>query len=106
MVGGTALSLYYRQRMSVDIDLFSEADYGSLDFKEIDDYLRKNYFYTDGPDITPIGMIKSYYVGRNADESVKLDLYYTDPFRDDVPLFNGIRLASKAEIATMKLDVV
>ena len=34
LVGGTALSLYYGHRMSVDIDLFSDAEYGSLDFKK------------------------------------------------------------------------
>ncbi|QSB25294.1 nucleotidyl transferase AbiEii/AbiGii toxin family protein [Flavobacterium sp. CLA17] len=106
LVGGTALSLYYGQRMSVDIDLFSDADYGSLDFKAIDDYLRINYFYVDSLDISPVGMGKSYYVGRNAEESVKLDLYYTDTFIDEVKLFNTLRLASRSEITAMKLDVV
>lgn len=106
LVGGTALSLHYGHRMSVDIDLFSDADYGSLDFKAIDDYLRANYFYADSMDIAPIGMGKSYYVGRSADESVKLDLYYTDTFIEEAQLFNNLRLASKAEIAAMKLDVV
>lgn len=106
LVGGTALSLYYGHRMSVDIDLFSDADYGSLDFKAMDDYLRKNYFYVDSMDIAPIGMGKSYYVGRSAEESVKLDIYYTDDFIEEVTELNGIRLASKAEITAMKLDVV
>lgn len=106
LVGGTALSLYYGHRMSVDIDLFSDADYGSLDFKAIDLYLRSNYFYVDSLDISPMGMGKSYYVGRSSEESVKLDLYYTDDFIFPVENFNGLRLASKAEIAAMKLDVV
>ena len=106
LVGGTALSLYYGHRMSVDIDLFSDAEYGTLDFKRIDAYLKAHYFYVDSMDIAPIGMGKSYYVGRSADESVKLDLYYTDPFIDNVHESNGIRLASKAEIVAMKLDVV
>jgi predicted nucleotidyltransferase component of viral defense system len=106
LVGGTALSLYYGHRMSVDIDLFSDADYGSLDFKAMDDYLKAHYFYVDSMDITPVGMGKSYYVGRNIEESVKLDLYYTDAFIDELYEFNGIRLASRAEIAAMKLDVV
>lgn len=106
LVGGTALSLYYGHRMSVDIDLFSDADYGSLDFKAMDDYLRSNYFYVDSLDIAPIGMGKSYYVGRNPEECVKLDLYYTDAFIEEVQEFDGIRLASKSEIAAMKLDVV
>ncbi|WP_316633070.1 nucleotidyl transferase AbiEii/AbiGii toxin family protein [uncultured Flavobacterium sp.] len=106
LVGATALSLYYGHRMSMDIDLFSDADYGSLDFKVMDDYLRGHYFYVDSMDIAPIGMGKSYYVGRSADESVKLDLYYTDHFIDTVQGSGSIRLASKAEITAMKLDVV
>jgi hypothetical protein len=32
LVGGTALSLHRGHRMSVDIDLFTDADYGSVDF--------------------------------------------------------------------------
>jgi hypothetical protein len=106
LVGGTALSLYYGHRMSVDIDLFSDADYGSLDFKAIDDYLRAYYFYVDSMDIQPVGMGKSYYVGRSAEESVKLDLYYTDEFIDALQEYGSIRLASRSEIAAMKLDVV
>lgn len=106
LVGGTALRLYYGHRMSVDIDLFSDADYGSLDFNAIDVYLRAHYFYVDSMDIAPIGMGKSYYVGRSIDESVKLDLYYTDDFIDEVQVFDTLRLASKAEITAMKLDVV
>ncbi|MEO6348232.1 MAG: nucleotidyl transferase AbiEii/AbiGii toxin family protein [Aquaticitalea sp.] len=106
LVGGTALSLYYGHRMSVDIDLFSDADYGSLDFKAIDDYLRTNYFYVDSLDISPVGMGKSYYVGRNAEESVKLDLYYTDAFINEVKLFGTLRLSSRREITAMKIDVV
>lgn len=106
LVGGTALSLYYGHRMSVDIDFFSDADYGSLDFNAIDAYLRAHYFYVDSMDIAPIGMGKSYYVGSSSDESVKLDLYYTDDFIDEVQVFGMLRLASRAEITAMKLDVV
>jgi len=32
LVGGTNLSLLYGHRKSDDIDLFTDADYGSLDF--------------------------------------------------------------------------
>lgn len=106
LIGGTALSLYYGHRMSVDIDLFSDAEYGTLDFNAIDAYLRAHYFYVDSMDIAPMGMGKSYYVGRGSEESVKLDIYYTDDFIDEIQEFNGLRLASKAEIVAMKLDVV
>jgi hypothetical protein len=92
--------------MSVDIDLFSDTDYGTLDFKAVDDYLREHYFYVDTMNIEPIGMGKSYYVGRSAEESIKLDLFYTDAFIDKVQDYDGFRLASKTEITAMKLDVV
>lgn len=36
LVGGTALSLYRGHRESVDIDLFSDAPYDSIDFGAID----------------------------------------------------------------------
>lgn len=39
LVGGTALSLQIGHRMSVDIDMFTDAEYGSIDFDEILNYL-------------------------------------------------------------------
>lgn len=105
LVGGTALSLYYGHRISVDIDLFSAA-YRSLDFKAIDRYLESQYSYVDSLNIEPIGMGKSYYVGTSSIDSIKLNLFYTDPFIDEVQLFDTLRLASKAEITAMKLDVI
>lgn len=46
LIGGTALSLYRGHRMSIDIDLFTDAEYETVDFKAIDTYLRSNFFYT------------------------------------------------------------
>ncbi len=43
LVGGTALSLYRGHRMSVDIDLFTDREYGSVDFEAIDAFLRGTY---------------------------------------------------------------
>lgn len=43
LVGGTALSLQIGHRMSVDIDLFTAAEYGSIDFKEIRSFLENKY---------------------------------------------------------------
>ncbi len=39
LVGGTALSLQLGHRMSVDIDLFTDATYKSIDFKAIRKFL-------------------------------------------------------------------
>src|SRR5664280_1352117 len=93
LIGGTALSLYRGHRKSVDIDLFSDAPYDSIDFGAIDSFLRKTYTYIDTNEYKVIGMGKSYYVGENKDECVKLDLFYTDNFIQDVQLIDGIRLA-------------
>jgi hypothetical protein len=40
LVGGTSLSLQLGHRISVDIDLFTDAPYGSIDFDAINDYLK------------------------------------------------------------------
>ncbi len=106
LVGGTALSLYKGHRESVDIDLFTDAEYGSVDFKAIDSFLRSNYAYVDTNNYEPIGMGKSYFVGDNENNCIKLDLFYTDKFIEEVQLIDDIRLASIPEIIAMKLDVV
>jgi len=106
LVGGTALSLYYGHRMSVDIDLFTDADYGSVDFEALDVYLRKAYPYVDTNAYDVVGMGRSYYVGASQQECIKLDLFYTDPFIAPASEIDGLRLASPGEIAAMKLDVV
>lgn len=107
LVGGTALSLLRGHRMSVDIDLFTDAAYGDINFQQIDAYLRHTFAYispTKLPDI--IGMGTSYIMGESPEQSFKLDLYYTDPFIFTTIDVDGIRLASDKEIAAMKIDVV
>lgn len=106
LVGGTALSLHLGHRESVDIDLFSDAPYGSIDFEEITDFLKRNFDYVDHlADVLP-AMGKSFIVGRNESQAVKLDVFYTDPFIRDMVYTDNIRLASIEEIIAMKIDVV
>jgi predicted nucleotidyltransferase component of viral defense system len=106
LVGGTALSLYRGHRMSVDIDLFSDAEYGTVDFEAIDAFLRNTYPYVDTNDYAVIGMGKSYYIGHSQENCIKLDLFYTDPFIDKEQITDKIRIATVEEIIAMKLDVV
>jgi len=106
LVGGTALSLYRGHRLSVDIDLFTDATYGSINFDDLESYLRNNWQYVDTSNIFPVGMGKSYFVGFNKDNCIKLDLFYTDDFIEDILLIDGIRLASIDEILAMKIDVI
>jgi hypothetical protein len=106
LVGGTALSLHRGHRMSVDIDLFTDAEYGSVDFEAIDTFLRSNYSYVDTNNYDVIGMGKCYFIGDNQLNCIKLDLFYTDKFIDKTILIDGLRLASIEEIIAMKMDVI
>lgn len=105
LVGGTSLSLQIGHRMSVDIDLFTDASYGSVDFVSIDRFFKTHYAYavTNGGQV---GMGTSYFVGKNEQDAVKVDLYYTDPFIQPVIVPDGVRLATVEEIIAMKLDVI
>jgi hypothetical protein len=108
LVGGTALSLHLGHRMSVDIDLFTDASYGSIDFLEQEAYLQQHYPYYSK---SGQGLISawggSYMVGNSDADSLKVDLYYsTDPFIQPVHEEDGIRMATIEEIAAMKIDVV
>jgi len=106
LVGGTALSLYRGHRESVDIDLFSDAPYDSIDFRAIDAFLRSKFSYVDTNEYKVVGMAKSYYVGNSNDDCIKLDLCYTDRFIHEILLIDVIRLATVEEIIAMKIDVI
>jgi hypothetical protein len=106
LVGGTSLSLQLGHRISVDIDLFTDAGYKSIDFDAIDKFLHKNFPYVDSPSFGEVAFGKSYYVGQNADRAVKVDMYYTDPYIRPAQQVDGIRLAHIEDIAAMKLEVV
>ncbi len=106
LVGGTSLSLQRGHRFSLDIDLFSDAEYGSLNFKAIDKYLRDNFSYIDTSKIEEIGFGKSYFIGESEKVSVKLDLFYTDEYVTPILEVDNIRLASIEDIIAMKLEVI
>ncbi|SMO39487.1 Nucleotidyl transferase AbiEii toxin, Type IV TA system [Saccharicrinis carchari] len=106
LVGGTSLSLLLGHRISVDIDLFTDAEYKSIDFDEIDSLFLANFQFVDycfgGND----SMGKSYLVGDNKDEVIKVDLFYTDPFQYAILDYNGIRLSQLEEVVAMKLEII
>lgn len=106
LVGGTALSLYLGHRMSVDLDLFTDAPYGSVDFEKINKFLNTTFPFFDNTNIQPLGFGQSYIVGENKDENFKLDIYYTDGFIDSMKLTDGIRIASISDLIAMKVDVI
>ncbi len=106
LVGGTSLSLQIGHRMSVDIDLFSDVPYGSINFPEIESFLKATFAYVDSfSDLQP-AMGKSYLIGTDKDNTVKIDIYYTDTFIRSAKTEDEIRFATIEEIIAMKIDVV
>jgi hypothetical protein len=106
LVGGTALSLQMGHRLSVDIDLFTDSEYGSVNFIAIDQFFKNNYSYVESNTIAIIGIGKSYFIGSHKGNCIKIDLYYTDNFIEPSLVIDEIRLATVNEIIAMKLDVI
>jgi hypothetical protein len=106
LVGGTSLALQLGHRMSDDIDLFTDALYYSIDICAIDSFLRNTFRYVSDLQPGPVGMGRSYLVGRSREDTVKLDLFYTDTFIQPVLKIGPYRLATIEEIIAMKIDIV
>lgn len=105
LVGGTALSLQIGHRESIDIDLFSDIAYGTINFDAIDNFLKQNYNYVSTNQLPP-ALGKSYIIGEDQQNAIKLDIYYTDPFILPCLEIDKIRMASVEEIIAMKMDVI
>lgn len=106
LVGETSLSLQLGHRISVDIDLFTDALYGSIGFEALEHYLHSTYSYvSQAANLLP-GMGRSYSIGSDRGSVIKLDVYYTDPFMQPALVLDGIRMATVEEIIAMKIDVV
>jgi hypothetical protein len=107
LVGGTALSLYLGHRLSVDIDLFTDAKYGSINFDRIEKLLRNKFALVQGDFGQFAGLGKSYLIGTHKENIVKLDLFYSmDPFFEDFSDHDGVRMATIPEIIAMKMDII
>jgi predicted nucleotidyltransferase component of viral defense system len=106
LVGGTALSLLMGHRLSADIDLFSDAKYGTVDFKNIYKDLKAHLLYVSKESWANETMGNSCFVGYNKEETVKLDLFYTEAFVYPMLKYETIRMASMEEIIPMKLDII
>ena len=104
LAGGTALSLQLGHRKSIDIDLFTNQEYGTINTRAIYHDLRNNFSICEGIEcLTNRQMVYTIYIGDTQETIVKLDLCY-----DEEPIYpiltaNGIRIASDKEIAAMKL---
>jgi hypothetical protein len=106
LVGGTSLSLQFRHRQSIDIDLFTDAEYGTINFKAIDSFLKKNFNYTDFGNNQQESLRRMYFIGESVEKAIKLDLFYTESFIRPSLLINNIRLAGTEDISAMKLEII
>lgn len=106
LVSGTALSLQLGHRMSVDIDLFTDAPYRSVDFSAIEKRLAVAFPNSRMPDADNHTIGKSYYLQTHSAEIIKLDLFYTDTFQYDCLPIKQLRVAHPLEIAAMKLELI
>ena len=106
LVGGTSLSLQLGHRMSVDIDLFTDNEYSSIDFKDIREFLELKYPFCVSRSLDNVGFGTNFVVGNSINDCVKIDMYYTDDFIEKPIIISDIRMATANEIIAMKLDVV
>lgn len=104
LVGGTALSLQLGHRISVDIDLFTDMDYGTMDLNGIAKMLKDNYPYVEGLEKLETGAPGyTLYCGNSETDAIKVDLFYTDPFLLPPVVDGELRIAHFKDIAAMKI---
>ena len=106
LVGGTSLSLQLGHRISIDIDLFTDSLYGSINFNAIQEMLRGKFNFCIGDCGNIVSFGTSYLIGDTKEDAVKLDLFYTEPFIRKIQIIDGIRMASLEDIVAMKLHVM
>jgi len=96
LVGGTSLALQIGHRKSIDLDLFGEIDFPSLNNEEI---------------FKSFDKIESFKTSKHINifeiNSVKVDFVnYTYPWLKNELIIDGIRLAQKEDIAAMKVAAI
>lgn len=93
--------------MSVDIDLFIDAQYGTIDFLDILKILKTEFQFVEGYNNWMNKSMGNFcFIGASNLNTIKLDLFYTDPFIYPIISYEGVRLSSLEEIIAMKLDVI
>ena len=104
LVGGTALSLQRGHRVSIDIDLFTDIDYGTMPLGKIADFFKNEFYHVEGLESFSSSAL-GYHIRVASREGVaiKVDLFYTEHFIFPIKEIDGIRLADEREIAAMKM---
>jgi predicted nucleotidyltransferase component of viral defense system len=99
LVGGTALSLQYGHRISVDIDLFCAEKFDNeIILRTLEKEFGKALEYEGG--FTRFGIFCFI-------NNVKVDIvHYPHKIIFDISLIDGIRMYSKKEISAMKIQAI
>lgn len=108
LAGGTSLALQRGHRMSIDIDLFTNIDYGSMETQKIKSELSSMFPYTERTEeLDGRQMLYTLYVGDDKDSIVKLDLCY-DQGTQIFPIVStdDLRLADERDITAMKIEAI
>lgn len=107
LVGGTALALQRGHRRSVDIDLFTELDYGDMPVADMKNYLEKEFPFHRGTESMNMPA-NGYHIflSEGQDIPIKVDFFYTEPFIFPSIEEDGLRIADQREIVAMKLGVI
>jgi len=99
LVGGTALSLRYGHRKSIDLDLFSSSEFDTdVVISALERTFPKTYRHISTNDIGIFGFI----------ENVKIDLvrYHFHPVIAPIIIDDGIRFLSDQDIMAMKINAI
>ena len=107
LIGGTCLSLQLGHRRSIDIDLFTDIDYGTMNTKEMKEFIQRSFPYsenTDSLDRSALGY--TLYMGNSSIDKIKVDFFYTEKFIFPIQEIDHIRIADIREIAAMKLSAI
>lgn len=107
LVGGTCLSLQLGHRRSIDIDLFTDVDYGTMDTKNIKHFLERNFPYTENIEsLVQSSLGYNLFIGNSPADKVKVDFFYTEKFIFPIKEIDKIRMADIREIAAMKIGAI
>lgn len=104
LVGGTSLALQRGHRRSIDIDMFSDVDYGTMPLYAISKDIESSFpIHRDLESLQQSALGYSLRIGYEPSDIVKVDLFYTEKFIFDTIEEDNLRLADEKEIAAMKL---
>ncbi len=99
LVGGTAISLKYGHRKSVDLDLFSSVKFDKSELEQnLKTYFGERFFYENA--FSNWGIF--CYI-----DNVKVDIvYYPHELIEDIEIEEGIRMLSDKDLIAMKVQAV